>query len=148
VKFKATDITITKKNGFVISDNFFAILLILPALFVLGMVVALPILKGIYVSFCDYKISNLDAPVWNNWENYIAIFKSGDIFVYFKNTIIYVALAVGIQFVLGLAIALLLNAKIKGRGIFRGLFLIPWTIPSVVVALLFRWMLNQHSPFA
>lgn len=132
------------KKRFTISDNVFAVLLIVPALIVLGTVVALPILKGIYVSFCDYTISNLDAPVWNHFQNYLAIFADGEIILYFKNTIIYVALAVGIQYVLGLAIALLLNTSIKGRGIFRGLFLIPWTIPSVVVALLFRWMLHQQ----
>jgi multiple sugar transport system permease protein len=142
VKPSASNV-IVKKN-FTIKDNIFAVLLIVPALIVLGMVVALPVLKGIYVSFCDYTISNLTAPVLNNFQNYLAIFEDGSILVYFKNTIVFVVWTVGIQFVLGVAIALLLNAKIKGCGIFRGLFLIPWTIPSVVVAILFRWMLHQQ----
>lgn len=127
-----------------LSDSTFGLLLTLPALAVLCVVVALPIAKGIYVSFCNYKLANLDAPVWNNFKNYIDLFKTGDIAVYFKNTIVFVLLTVGIQFVLGLGIALLLNGKIRGRGVFRGLFLIPWTIPSVVVAILWRWMLHQQ----
>ena len=127
-----------------LSDNLFGFLLTTPAIAVLMIVVALPILKGIYVSFCEYKLANLNDPIWNNFENYINLFKRGDIFRYFSNTIIFVILTVVIQFLLGLGIALLLNSKIRGRNIFRGVFLIPWTIPSVVVAILWRWMLHQQ----
>ncbi|MEN6622277.1 MAG: sugar ABC transporter permease [Smithella sp.] len=126
-------------------DSTFGFLLTVPALVVLCIVIALPILKGIYVSFCDYKLADLKSiPDWNNFKNYIGLFKSGEIFTYFSNTILFVFFAVIIQFILGLIIALLLNSKIHGRNIFRGFFLIPWTIPSVVVAILWRWMLHQQ----
>lgn len=131
-------------KDFLKSDKLFGFLLTVPALAVLFVVVALPISKGIYVSFCDYKLSNLNDPVWNNFENYINLFKQGDIYKFFTNTILFVILTVVIQFILGLGIALLLNSKIKGRNIIRGAFLIPWTIPSVVVAILWRWMLHQQ----
>lgn len=133
-----------KKKQLRISDNMLGVLLILPTLIVLLTVVALPILKGIYVSFCDYTISNLDAPVWNSFQNYKELFKKGEIIEYFRNTVVYVLLAVSIQFVLGMAIALLLNSKMKGQGLLRALFLIPWTIPSVVVSIVFLWMLHQQ----
>lgn len=126
------------------SDSVFAFVLIAPALLVLGVTVLFPILKGIYVSFCNYKLANLNNPVWNNLQNYIKLFRNGEIYIYFKNTIVYVFLAVAIQFVLGLGVALLLNSKIRGRNILRGAFLIPWTLPSVVVAILWRWMLQQQ----
>lgn len=127
-----------------ISDSAFALLLICPALLVLGVTVLFPILKGIYVSFCDYKLSNLNAPVWNHFQNYSKLFRSGSIFTYFINTFVYVILTVVIQFLLGMSVALLLNSKIRGRNILRGAFLIPWTLPSVVVAILWRWMLQQQ----
>ncbi len=134
----------TGKIRFRMNNSFFGFFLTVPALIVLVIVVALPILKGIYVSFCNYTISNLKDPVWNNFKNYIKLFEKKDIFGYFLTTIIFVLLTVVIQTVLGLAIALLLNTKLRGRNVFRGLFLIPWTIPSVVVALLWRWMLHQQ----
>lgn len=127
-----------------ISDSAFALLLICPALLVLGVTVLFPILKGIYVSFCDYKLSNLNAPVWNHFQNYSKLFRSGSIYRYFLNTFVYVILTVVIQFLLGMSVALLLNSKIRGRNILRGAFLIPWTLPSVVVAILWRWMLQQQ----
>lgn len=126
------------------SDSVFAFLLIAPALMVLGVTVLFPILKGIYVSFCNYKLANLNNPVWNNFQNYIKLFRNGEIWLYFKNTFVYVFMAVAIQFVLGLGVALLLNSRIRGRNILRGAFLIPWTLPSVVVAILWRWMLQQQ----
>ena len=125
-------------------DRWYGFFLAVPAIVVLFVTVFLPILKGVYVSFCNYKLATLNSPKWNNFKNYTALFKKGEIWEYFGTTITYVLWAVVIQFVIGLALALLLNSRIKGRRIFRGLFLIPWTIPSIVVALLWRWMLHQQ----
>lgn len=127
-----------------IPDNIFAIMLIAPVLVVLTIVVLLPILKGIYVSFCTYKLSNLKNPIWNNFGNYVKLFRQGEIFNYFLTTFIYVGLTVAVEFVFGLFIALLLNTRIVGRGVIRGIFLIPWTIPSVVTAIVWHWMLQQQ----
>lgn len=127
-----------------LSDGLFSFLMLLPAIFILGLVVALPILKGIFVSFCDYKIKNLDAPIWNQFENYQRIFRNAEVLGYLKNTVVYVACTVLIELALGLVIALLLNSNIRGVKVYRGFFLIPWTIPSVVVAILWRWMLQPQ----
>ncbi len=150
------------------SDSWFGFALVVPALLVLLIVIALPILKGIYVSFFSYKLKNVSAPLfnvsgdqlaavlrgeasftslfnlqWNDLGNYISLFKRGDILHYFKNTLVFVGLTVSVQLVLGMVIALLLNSRLRASGAFRGLMLIPWTIPSVVVAILWRWMLHQ-----
>ncbi|NLI22458.1 MAG: sugar ABC transporter permease [Clostridiales bacterium] len=150
------------------SDSWFGFALVVPALLVLLIVIALPILKGIYVSFFSYKLKNVggalfnlspdqlasifrgDADLsslsnlkWNDLANYISLFKRGEVLHYFRNTLVFVAFTVSIQLVLGMVIALLLNSKIRACGLYRGFMLIPWTIPSVVVAILWRWMLHQ-----
>lgn len=150
------------------SDQWFGFALVLPALIVLLVVIALPILKGIYVSFFSYKLKDISQPLfdfssaniqkilageeglgalsnlkWNDLANYTSLFKRGEILDYFGNTILFVLLTVSIQLVLGMIIALLLNSKLRATGFFRGVMLIPWTIPSVVVAILWRWMLHQ-----
>lgn len=135
----------THRRG--MSDNTFGFLLMVPALLVLLVVIAFPIAKGIYASFCDYGLRELRKGMfeleWNNFANYKIMLKNNQIFKYFKNTVIFVALVVVIQFVLGLGIALLLDSKIKGRGVIRGFMLIPWTIPSVVTAIVWRFMTNS-----
>lgn len=132
------------KKKFQMNDNLFGLLILLPAILVLCTAVAAPILKGIYVSFCDYGLKNLDHPTWNSFENYIAIFKAGEVLEYFGTTIVFVALVVAVQYVIAMGAALLLNSRIKGRSLARGLLLIPWTIPSVVVAITFRWIFHPQ----
>lgn len=131
-------------------DGAFGFLMTVPTMLILAVVIAAPIMKGVYMSFMNYgikELSGMSTPVWNHFENYKALFVrngiSGNVVDYFLTTVGFVFWAVAVQFAAGLALALLLNSKIRGRGIFRGLFLIPWTIPSVVVALLWRLMLNS-----
>lgn len=127
-----------------IHDSMYGFLLILPALIIMLCVIAVPVLRGIWISFCNNKIANINSPVWNNFDNYRAIFKNGEFFNFFLITLRFVLCTVTLVLVLGLAIAMLLNSKIVGRKVFRGLVIIPWTVPSVVVALVWRWMFQQQ----
>jgi len=125
-------------------DTRFAILCILPVFLGLTFVVFAPIMRAIFVSFQKYKITDVNPPAWNNFENYRRLFDTGLFWTYLGNTLLYIVAVVSIQVVIALAIALLLNTNIKGRKFFRGLFMIPWTIPSVVTALLWSWLLQPQ----
>ena len=132
---------LTKKNRV---DNFYAGLMLMPTLIIFAVVVFFPIAKGVVVSFCDYKLATLNNPFWNNLENYKKIFEHGKILTYFLNTFVYVFLTVAVQLCIGMGIALLVNSVVIGKKVLRGLYLIPWTIPSVVVAILWKWMFQQQ----
>lgn len=133
-----------KTRRFEVSDRMFGFFLMLPAIIVFLVVIAWPILRGVWVSFCSNKLANISNPTWNNFKNYQQIFKNNAFWNYFGTTLIFVVLTVGVQLILGLMLAMLLNSNIRGQKLFRGLFIIPWTIPSVVVAILWRWMLQQQ----
>jgi multiple sugar transport system permease protein len=126
------------------ADVFFAYLLLLPAMLVLAIVVFYPILKGIVMSFCDYTFFTLNNPQWNNFGNYENLFKGGMLFIYLKNTAIYAGGTVLIEFILAMSIALLLNSHIGGQKFLRGAFLLPWTIPTVVVSILWAWLFQPQ----
>jgi multiple sugar transport system permease protein len=125
-------------------DTLFALALLAPAFAIFGVVVVLPIAKGIYVSFCECSLATLTRPSWNNFANYKVLFGDGQILLYLRTTLVYVSCTVLVQLVMGMGIALLMNMPIAGRAALRGLFLVPWTIPSVVVAILWKWMLQQQ----
>ena len=126
-------------------DTRFAVPCILPAFIGVGLVVLAPILKAIWMSFTDYKLTSVKAPEWNGFANYRSLFSSGEAGAYFAVTLMFIFLVVSVQFLIALAVALLLNARfIKGRNVMRALFMIPWTIPSVVTALLWSWMLHSQ----
>ena len=60
------------------------------------------------------------------------------------NTIWFSVISVTLELVLGLAIALILNANMPGRGLLRAAVLIPWAIPTIVSAQMWGWMLNDQ----
>ncbi len=121
------------------ADVLFAWFLLLPALLVLVLVMFGPIVNAVKLSFQDYTLRTRNDPAWNNFENYIDLYESGEIQLYFENTLIFVTAVVVLQFVLAMVIALLIGNDLPTRNAFRSLFLMPWTIPSVVTALV--WLL-------
>lgn len=126
-------------------DLIFAYTLLVPALLVFVLVIFFPIVKGIAASFCDYTIIHMnDGMKWNNFANYKAVLANGAFLKQLVNTLIFVVGTVGLEFVIGLGLALMLNSKIKGRTFFRSAFLIPWTVPSIVVAVLWAWMFQAQ----
>lgn len=126
-------------------DLIFAYSLLLPAILVFLIVIFFPIIKGIAASFCDYTILNMKkGMVWNSFANYEKVWGNGDFLKQLKTTLVFVFGTVGIEFAIGLGLALLLNAEIRGRNMLRAAFLVPWTIPSIVVAVLWSWMFQAQ----
>lgn len=126
------------------SDRTFGMMLLIPALLIFVLIIAYPILRGVWISFCSNKLKNINHPVWNDFKNYRDIFQKGAFWIYFGTTLRFVFLTVSIQLVLGMLLALLLNSNIRMQKVFRGIFIIPWTIPSVVTAILWSWLLQQQ----
>lgn len=121
-------------------DTMFAICLVAPAAVMLCATIFLPLLEVIRMSFFRVSILNLKDIRWNSFDNYRRLFNDSELLPTFLRTITYVFSTVILLFILGLAVALLLNSNIKGRNIFRGLIFLPWTVPTVVVAVVFMWM--------
>lgn len=125
-------------------DRIFAFLCVLPVIVGLSFVVFAPILKALWMSFCNYKISSTARPTWNDFRNYISLFETGEFVEFLKNTLIFIFGVVAIQVVIAFVMAMLLNTGFTGQRIFRSVFMIPWTIPSVVTALLWTWILQPQ----
>jgi multiple sugar transport system permease protein len=123
--------------------------LIAPALVFMLVIHVLPTLGGVALSFKNlntFTFSRLFGAPWNGFENYRAIlFDSAnplhDGFVdAVRNTLIYTSTTVAGTLAAGLGIALLLNRKMRGIKVVRTLMLLPWIVPSFVVASLWQFM--------
>ncbi len=81
-------------------------------------------------------------------KNYVDIFRDSLFWNAFKNSFLFVGLSVVGQVAFGLLLAIVLHNKyIKGRGVFRSLFLIPWIITSVVAAYSWIYILDANLGF-
>jgi len=129
--------------GCLIEGPLFKYLLVTPAILLSAVLILYPALKGVWTSF--HRV-NLAQP-WQGTpfvglDNYANLFRDPIFWRAFRNTLIYTFGAVTGQFFLGLITALLLNRSFRGRGLVRGLILLPWVMPGVVAALMWGWMYN------
>lgn len=120
-------------------ELWFAAVLILPAILLLSLTIFVPLVKAILLSFTSYSLMAPDQS-WNNFANYKEILQSSDFYHSFKITLIYVAIVVVLDNIIGLIFAVLLNSNIKLRSFFRSIMMIPWAIPTIVSALIFMWI--------
>src|SRR5262249_3877079 len=118
-------------------------LLLLPSLAVVALVALYPLGKTVFQSFTDQEFLALEPTKWIGLQNYQDLWHD----TFFRDaiwlTIKFTLITVSIEFALGLAIALVVNSSFKGRGLMRAIMLVPWAIPTVVAAQMWKWMLDE-----
>ncbi len=116
--------------------------MLLPALLIVGFVAFFPLGRTIYQSFTDEQFLGGTAH-WIGLKNYRNLIDDAD----FRNAIVVTAkftlITVSFEFVLGMIIALVVNSSFKGRGVMRAVMLVPWAIPTVVSAQMWKWMYDD-----
>lgn len=115
---------------------------ILPWLVGFLVLMAGPMLASIYFSFCDYDV--LHPARWVGLDNYVALMGRDSYYlrVSLYNAFYVAAIGIPLGMVTGLAIALLLNAKVWGMSFYRTAFYLPSIVPVVASAVLWLWILN------
>ena len=93
-----------------------------------------PFLQCVGMSFLDYSYLKPKARAFVGLDNYIHMFQDPKFLLALKNTLWFVAVTVPVVTVLALALALILNSSFRGRGVFRTISFIPYTISGVAVA--------------
>ena len=101
-----------------------------------------PILASLYYSFCDYRV--LTPPRWVGLANYVALLTDRDYFLPSLGNTLFMLIELPLALVIGLTMALLLNHKIPGIGIFRTIYYLPAVMPVVAVSVLWLWVLNPQ----
>lgn len=125
-------------------EVFFAWLLLLPATIMLVSIRFWPMIQGIGLSFTNRRLLN-DRPLrFVGMQNYVTLLHDNEFWSVFGFTLTYTLGTVLASYMLGLVIALLMNMKIKSRGTFRMILMIPWVIPSVVAAYIWRYSLHDQ----
>ena len=127
--------------GLLKPDSLFGYFMILPALVVLSFFFAYPLIYEIYISFTDKTLSNDGDFI--GFKNYIRLLDNPEFVTAIFNSAVYVSFVQMGKFTLGLGIAILLNQKMRARGLWRGLVLVPYAIPGFVAFLI--WRLIYHT---
>jgi trehalose/maltose transport system permease protein len=118
-------------------------LFVAPMLILLALVAGWPLARTVWFGFTDASLSDTTAATFIGIENYRWLLTDPDWWQAVRNTVIFTLASVTLETVLGLGIALALNAHFRGRGGLRAAVLIPWAIPTVVSAQMWAWMFND-----
>ncbi len=117
--------------------------LIIPAVLVVVLVIGYPLAQVVVYSFLKYKLDGVTPASFVGIDNYAFVLSDPDWWRAVWNTLIFTFFSVTLETILGLVVALVANAKFKGRTFFRIAILIPWAIPTVVSSQIWKWMFND-----
>jgi multiple sugar transport system permease protein len=116
-----------------------------PSLLVVLGLVAYPFFSAIYLSLQDKMVG---APGrFIGIQNYLELFRDEVFWRTAYNSVLYTTVGVGLKFVLGLTMALILDQERRFNNLFRTLLFVPWAVPVVIVALNWRWIYDDLSGF-
>jgi trehalose/maltose transport system permease protein len=118
-------------------------LFLAPMLVVLVLVAGWPLARTIAYGFTDASLIDPASASFVGFDNFSYLLLDANWWRAVWNTVVFAGISVVLETVLGLAIALALNAQFRGRGGLRAAILIPWAIPTVVSAQMWSWMFND-----
>lgn len=140
-------------------SKWFAYACLLPVLIAMAALVYYPLVYGIYLSFTNSSSANAGIPILGippsykfvGLQNYLNIIRNGDPSVdthaLLNQTVIWIVLNAVFHFSISLGLALLLNRKIRFRGFYRALMIVPWATPQFVAAFGWRFLFNTNGGF-
>ena len=130
------------------SDRRVGLLLLAPAVLALAAVTLFPLAYNLWNSFHVDQLANPSAGnEFSGLQNYRALFNEPGFSADLAHTLFFTAVSVGIEMCLGLAIAVVISKPFKGRGLVRAAILVPWAVPTVVSAMLWKTMVDPQSGF-
>ena len=122
-----------------------ALLLMAPALLLLLAVLVWPLLDYAWLSLQAQSVFTGLQPEPVGLANWQRLLADGRFWQDAGQTLRFAVVSVGLELVLGLGFALLLHQRWRGRGVVRTLTLLPWALPTTVMALGWRWIFNDPN---
>jgi len=122
----------------------FAYLLIIPSLVLLSGIILYPILDNFVISLYKYDLTKPWFRPFVALGNYQDLIHNPEFWASVGRAAYFTAASVSLEVILGLAIALFLNMQFPGRGILKTLVILPWAVPTVVSAIMWKWIFDAN----
>ncbi len=134
----------SERKSFHLSNGAFGVLLILPAFLILLAVFIYPLLYSAYMSVHHFYLPRPQDFAFIGLKNYTDVLTSAEFQRALGNTLIYAGVAVPLEFLFGLILALALANITQGRGVIRMLLMLPMMLAPIVMGLMWKFMYNDQ----
>ncbi|MEU6947484.1 sugar ABC transporter permease [Streptomyces sp. NPDC046332] len=138
-----------------LSTHWYAWAMVAPVVVVIGVIIGYPLIRGIYLSLTDANERNVERSIGVNQipatyefvglDNYVDALTGSQFLGTLGWTLVWTVACVSVTFVLGLALANILNRRIAGRSVYRMLLILPWAVPGFVSVFAWRFLYNQDN---
>ncbi len=118
-------------------------LFVAPAVIVVAIVAIYPLFRTFQLSFTNARLGSGRETSYVGLDNYRYVLDDDAFWTSLKHTLQFTVASVGFETLLGIVIALTIHSNFKGRGLIRTSMLVPWAIPTVVSAQMWKWMYND-----
>jgi multiple sugar transport system permease protein len=120
------------------------VLFMLPFLIAVALFLVWPIAEAVRLSFVRYNPLRPDDQPFVGLDNYLFVLEDPLFWESFHQALVWTGISTVAQALIGVALAMLLHQPLKGINAFRGLLLFPYIVPTVVIALNWRWLFNAE----
>jgi multiple sugar transport system permease protein len=132
-------------RGIHLSERHLPVALLLPGILIIVLVVGFPMLYSLYLSFTNYTMTSASTYQFVGLRNYIDLLTKDPLFwKAFGRTVLFISLAVNIEFLIGLGIAHLMARAIRGQSLARTLIMMPMMFAPILVGFQFKWFFNAQ----
>ena len=119
-----------------------AILFLLPAVLILVGLLGYPLVLGVWLSVTDETLA--ESGHFVGLSNFLYLVQDPVFRTAVFNTVLYTVVSIFFKYILGMALALLLNQKLRFKGLLRAVFLLPWVVPTVLSAIAWWWIFDSQ----
>ncbi|MYT34407.1 sugar ABC transporter permease [Streptomyces sp. MspMP-M5] len=147
--------TLTARIRRAFGTHWYAWTMAAPVVLVVGVIIGLPLVRGVYFSLTDANEANVERSIGMNHipatyhftglDNYRAVLTDGVFWSRLGWTVIWTVGCVSLTFLTGLALATLLNRRLRGRTCYRLALILPWAIPAFVSVFTWRMLYNEKN---
>lgn len=127
-----------------LSDRQVGVLFMLPLLVAVALFLVWPIAEAVRLSFVRYNPLRPDEQPFVGFDNYLFVLDDPLFWESFYQAIVWTGVSTVLQALIGVGLAMLLHLPLRGINAFRGLLLFPYIVPTVVIALNWRWLFNSE----
>ena len=119
-------------------------IMLLPALLLLLLVFAYPIVRAFWLSLFTQNLGTKLQAEFSGLDNYVCMAGDGRFWQSFVTTSIFTTTSVALELLLGMGIAIVLNQRFLGRSLVRTSAILPWALPTALIGLAWWWIFNDQ----
>ncbi|MFE3648392.1 MULTISPECIES: carbohydrate ABC transporter permease [unclassified Streptomyces] len=147
--------TLTARIRRAFGTHWYAWTMAAPVVLVIGVVIGIPLVRGVYLSLTDANEANVERSIGMNHipatyhftglDNYRAVLTDGVFWDRLGWTVLWTVGCVSLTFLTGLGLATLLNRQLRGRTFYRLALILPWAIPAFISVFTWRMLYNEKN---